>query len=713
MLRIFLVMLLGAGLFMGGAWYAGLLEIDPARPTDGYAPPKKAVSVAELGDDLYQPAPFPEIPKARPSAGVPTVLYGVMNPIETQEVPSEVGGKIWFVGDQIDESVVLAAGSAAFLAEPYYPAKPIKVGADHVYTFYRRHYEGQTVSHGQMLGMIGPAKAIADIEAKQAKIDVSIAKWKAAISAEAEGHERFARAYDLYFNRRPPAISKEELGAAKLTYEKLKSERIGEEGNIIIAKAEKKMADTELHLHELHVALPYKLCSIKTIVRQAGYAVKQGDPVIVVQNLERLQAEALIEEQYFADIKNRIAEVHAARTKDHRPVTATIEPTILEKPAFEFPGHDLDVTSVAVASDLRIVSGSEDKSVCVWERGVKEPLWTLHHSEAVRVVVCSPPTKPGDKKASVCLAGCANGSIYLWNLGGRTDEPKLITEISKAHGENTAITALAFSPNSAFFASGGSDGSIRMWQADGGKLYTFDWEHGVTKGHEDSVTSLHFTPQCRLISVGRDKTLRTWILKRKGAVADRKAIANRDGNVPGLGVSPDGMWMLFDQGRTLKLYSVQTQTLKHTIDMPSNSTPFDTLALFSPDNKLILSAGAAEGRLQLWRVPEGDRRAFEIRQFATRDRVPVACAAFAPVAGSDALFAVSASGQKIYVWSIPTQDDIATHPIRNVPISLISHSIDPSTKQSRIGFEVQNRPEFPRYPNGRFEAGRPVTIVIE
>ena len=57
----------------------------------------------------------------------------------------------------------------------------------------------------------------------------------------------------------------------------------------------------------------------------------------MVQNLERIQAEARIEAQYFG------------RLKRQQKFTATIEPTILEAPTHEFPGHLKDVTSVAVA----------------------------------------------------------------------------------------------------------------------------------------------------------------------------------------------------------------------------------------------------------------------------------------------------------------------------------------------------------------------------
>jgi hypothetical protein len=39
-------------------------------------------------------------------------------------------------------------------------------------------------------------------------------------------------------------------------------------------------------------------------------------------------------------------------------------------------------------------------------------------------------------------------------------------------------------------------------------------------------------------------------------------------------------------------------------------------------------------------------------------------------------------------------------------LTLKTQTLDPSTRQIRVGFEVAN-------PNGRFEAGRPVTIVID
>ncbi|MBI2803618.1 MAG: hypothetical protein HYX68_01375 [Planctomycetes bacterium] len=694
--RIFLVVMLGAGLFMGGIWYSGLLS-EFKNPTtyddDQHGPGQpKVAALTTLGADLFAAAKFPHIPNLPRPAIDPTVLHGTLNPIEQEEVPSLVNGRVLFIGEQVDDAAVLAAGSTAFVAEPYYSAT-IHAGNDKFVKFYRRIYEGETIRQNQMLAMIEPAEALGEVLVRIAKVNGAIAEHEASVQGELEGRVRYVRAIKLW---EAGAMSDEEFGSHKLTYFKLKYEKDSKYHLLQVAEEEKKQADIKLRMHEIRAVLPYKLATVKTILRQRGYAVKQLDPVMIVQNLEKLMAEAQIEEQYFTHLRDR----------PH--VTATIEPMILEKPVYEFPGHARDVTSVAVSKDRKIVSASEDQSVRVWSTTSLAPLRTLEHDAPVRVVVCSPDAA----EKNLCIAGCTDGAIYLWDLDAKDAAP---IKIEKAHGNDVAVTSLAFSPDGAVFASGASDGSITIRSsADGKTRYGFVPENGVAAAHDDAVTSLHFTPQCKLVSAGRDKTLRVWTLKENGAAAEGKPVRHREGNVPNLGVSRDGKWMLFDLGKTLQLLSVQTHELKQTLTVPQNSTPFETLAIFSPDSSLILTAGAPDGRLQLWRTPDSGARAFEVRQFAARDRLPVACAAFSPDAGKGGpnSFAVSASGQKIYVWPIPTSKEVSEHRIERVRMTLKTHALDPSTRHTRIGFEVQN-PVSERYPNGRFEAGRPVTIVIE
>jgi WD40 repeat protein len=692
--RIIVAVTLGAVLFLSGAYYLGLMDDfwRTSPPTDG----KGKVDAADVSKlpNLYDPAPFPKIPDQTESIRDTMRLEGTLSAVETQEVACQMPGGILFIGEQIDETTVAVAGSAAFLAEPYYSA-PIYAGKVTYTKFYRRLYEGDTVRKDQMLAMIEPAKALGEVLSKIAKIGVARADLKAAKAGEDEGNDRHIRAYKLW---RAGALAEEEYGSARLTALKLKGERESAEEKLVVAEVEKDQSEIELDMFRIRAKLAYQTYSIKSLVKQQGAAAKQGDTIMVVQSLERLQAEALIEQQYYA------------RLKDKKLVTATIEPTVIEAPHYEFPGHALDVTTVAVARDMHIVSGSEDRTVCVWKIGALAPLKRFEHETPVRVVACT-PAKDG---TNLCIAGCDDGSIYLWDLDA--DEAKQREPIPKAHGNDNGITALAFSPDGKSFASGASDGSIRIWSADGKERYAFVPEKGVASAHEDAVTALQFTPQCRLVSAGRDKTLRIWKLKDKGAEADGKPIRDRDGNVARPGVSHDGKWMLFDQSHahSLNLLSVESRLLKHTINLPVNAQPFETFAIFSPDDSLILTAGAPENRMQLWRVPEGSQRSFEVRQFATRERKAVSCAAFSPEAGKggDHSFAVSGSGHKLYVWTIPTEAAVKSHRITNVPLTFKTLVLDPTTKQARIAFEIANSPT-PEHPNGRFEAGRPAVIVIE
>ncbi len=689
--RILLVVVMGVGLFLGGTWYSGLLsdfQKAPLRITSNSGD-KPARPETELGPDLYQVEDFKDIPGSTRPPIDPLILHGSLVPTETEEVSSLVNGKVLFIGEQVDDSAVLAAGSAAFLAEPYYFAD-VYAGRTTFVKFYRRIYEGETILQRQMLATIEPGEALGEVLKNMAKIAAAKSEHEATVHGELEGLKRYQTAQVLFDAGK---MAREEHGSAVLTYYKLQAEQRGKFQSVLMAEYEKDQADIRLNMHEIRAVLPYARSTVKTIVKQRGYAVKQGDPVLVVQNLEKLQAEAQIEVQYL--------------TRLPKHVTATIEPTILEAPLHEFPGHNQDVTCLAVAKDLKIVSGSEDKSVCIWVPTSIAPLRKLEHDDAVLALACIPK---GD--TNLCVVGCANGSIYLWDLD--QVEPKAIKVLDKAHGHDAKITSVAFSPDGTLFASGASDGSIRLWSTDGAEhRYAFVPDNGVAQSHEDAVTSLHFTPQSRLISAGRDKTLRVWKLKEKGAVADGKAIRDREGNVSQLGVSQDGNWMLFERGRTLQLLSVKTRTLKHTLNVPNNAS-FETLALFSPDSKLILTAGAPEGRMQLWRTPEGNERSFEVRQFATRERLQVTCAAFSPEAGKEGAnsFVVSASGNKIYRWAIPSAKDVSEHRVERVRMTLKTPALDSSTQTTRVGFEVMN--EFSdRYPNGRFEPGRPVTIVID
>lgn len=688
--------------FFGLAYWLGFFDGPNNVPVVSTAKPA-ARPESELGEFLYTEAKYPKYnPPARPNVD-PIYVRGVMNPTDVQDVPSEVqSGSILFIGVPVDDATVAVAGSAAFMTEPYDFA-PVQLGKTRIHKFYRRLYEGDATQTTHPIGMLDPANAMLELVEKMSKVVAAEADAKAAKATEDEAENRYKTAFKLF---QKGAIAKEDYDGAFLTKVKTEYERVSKEKALDVAKNDVAKSETTLYNHSLRVKLPYSRVMIKSITRDRGAFVKQLEPtVLTVQSVARLKAEGLVEEQYFT------------RLKDRKDITATIEPLILEDPNFEILAHDDQVTSVAVSKDMKIVSAGDDKIVNVWSPKVVAPLQRFEFDAHVKVVACTPP----GSDRNLCLAGCSDGTIKLLNL----DEPDVTkAELAiRTHGSATEITSLAFSADGKYFASGAQDGSIILWttmQNKDGKdefaveKYPFTPSFGVAECHEDAVTALHFTPQCRLVSAGHDGKLKVWKLHTGGAAPDGRTLPRREAHVADLGVTHDGRFMLYESGKVLKWLSIESHSMVHSLAAPTSANIFDKLAIFSPDDSLLLTAGgagAAEGRLQLWCAPHGDERGYEVRQYGTKDRQPVNCAAFSPNAGPGS-FAVSGAGKKVYVWAIPSPVDVKNHCVKDVPIHLNPTNLEFGTSQGRLVIVLDNEASE-KYPNGRFEAGRPVTIVID
>jgi WD40 repeat protein len=370
-------------------------------------------------------------------------------------------------------------------------------------------------------------------------------------------------------------------------------------------------------------------------------------------------------------------------------------------PALELiKSHHGEVTCVGFCADgQHFVSGSEDNSVCVWERGRVDSVLKLRHKAPVRSLACSP-------KGAWLLVGCADGSITLWDL---TQPKEPIKTNSDQH--RGPVTALAFSPDGDYFASGGEDNSIVMWKANGEKLYAFDAEHGVNDPHQGTITSLNFTPQCTLVSASRDNTLRIWNLGKNGAKQAMAPITNRGGTVGQLGVSPQGL-MLFDKGKSIQLLSMADSSTVCVLDNLAGTNPFDTLALFSPDGSLMMTGGAGEGRLHLWKTPTRNTRAYQVRELVTKDRSGITSAAFAP--GKNRFAVTGSKDGFVHIWALPDEATVANHQIwldgNKQALKLDLVELETNAGKTRIAANVENPQSGPE--GYRLRPGQRVTVVV-
>lgn len=771
--RVLLSLLLGGGIFALVGYQAGLFtKTKPdtvVAPKNGGDQARKQASSAELklGAWLFKPAAAPMLKFAQADPSLkrdPVVLGGHMTVLDKIDVSSNLPGQLLFIGEEVPEGAAQVAGVGPFLYEPFQYA-PVEQAGRELIVLYRRLYEDQIVHGNQVVAKINPAKALGELAIKRARVSASHAESRAAVAAFEEAKKRYERADRLFKDK---IIAAEDHGAALLTMIKFYEDSVTKGEAVRLSMIEEDQAEIQLRLHDVRNKIPAQRSFIKTIYRNRGEALREQEPVLQLYSLERLRAEALVEVQDLARIRPGIR--------------VTIEPTQEEGPLRVLPGHRGEITGVAVMgkpTQPLIFTASEDRFVAIWNRYSRSPLQELAHPEPVRSLAVSPPL-PGKKDAAaaqedagkenpgkanqadtgakdeagrmLCLAGLANGSIYVWEVKQTDQGVEIVSSepsipkpkvIERAHRD--AVTSLAFSPDGAFFATGSADSTINLYRtSDLGLIYRFDAEHGAVNPHSGAITSLHFIPQqvdpadmddaartedealrakgealttIQLVSASRDNSVRLWKLMQNGAALRSVPLTGRSGTVPYLGVSRDGKYLLFDRGKDLQLLSGQDSrklnTLKHTVA----GVAFDTLAVFSPDSSLLLTAGAAEGHLQIWRAPTETARGFAVWTLAPneKERFPVTCAAFSPAAGQpgDASFVVSGTKEGyVYLWPVPTADEMNGHRIKNVPVGPVGQSLDATARQVRVGMEIPNPPTA-RHPNGRFLPGRPVTIVID
>jgi WD40 repeat protein len=735
MWRVIFLLFLCLVIFGVVAWSTGFLNPEPtaAGQSSQTGEESDAQPDEQLGNPLYQGKAISAArPKALETGADPTVIPSCqLVVIDKVDVPCRADGKLLFIGTQVtepkdfrDTDKFIQIGKRKIRYRPLQEGSRVQPSAIIVEKNGSKK-EQEKVVFGQMVALLDPTLAENQLEGKQAKLSAARADFKSAIG--------LAKVYQGEVDRLNAAlrISKDAVSASEYAImvankEKYKFEAESKKEAIQVAENDVKEAQILLDFHTLRV--PFQLprgarpedqkILIKTVYKLPGEAVKNQEPVVHLHNITRLRAEGLVNVQYRQGLR--------------QGMKVEVEATTRRKPFRAFLGHRGEVTAVAVSGDDQdpfIISGSEDGSARVWKQSRRGELQIWRHPAAVRSIACTPKGAKDahGKLVNWCLTGCADGSVRLWDLDkipkDSTDPIEPLWVRKEQHGD--AVNCLAFSPPAGdedpqqkgvvkWYVSGGEDNLIKLWKTEAKEdekelVYKFNPD----KGHQGAVTSLHFTPDLKVVSAGRDNTILVWTLCQKGARLNAKqTLTGRSGNVTSLGVSRDGKYALFDQGKRLQVMA-RGQTVG-VIQDPAESAAFETLALFSPDASLILTTNSSEGRLQLWRSPTDYPRSYEVRQFITRENIPVTCAAFGgdtrlkstaiPDANRE-FVAVGTKDGQVLLWAVPGKELVNKEKQLSGKITLMEQTVDPVSKQARIWVEVDNR-------SGNLTPGEIVTIVV-
>jgi eukaryotic-like serine/threonine-protein kinase len=184
---------------------------------------------------------------------------------------------------------------------------------------------------------------------------------------------------------------------------------------------------------------------------------------------------------------------------------------------------------VAISPDgKRLAAGCGDHAVWVWSfefAGIK-PTPLKGHTGTVTAIAFA-------RNADTLLSASADGTVRQWDLKTATDKGSLNATVGpvkclafankrvavggkslavrrktatfeRLDGHNGPVNCVAFNEDGSRVASGGADGTVRIWHVDDGL------ELACLEGHAKPVHAVAFGPDGAIFSGGEDGTLRRW-----------------------------------------------------------------------------------------------------------------------------------------------------------------------------------------------------------
>ena len=270
------------------------------------------------------------------------------------------------------------------------------------------------------------------------------------------------------------------------------------------------------------------------------------------------------------------------------------------------------------SNHLLIASGSDDNTVKIWEEGTgqkasqkadpktdqktnrqaktqgqslfaRESLAHNGYVDALAFIKGKGSEAPaGDYRL---ITGSGSGEIKLWNpLTG-----ELIATIADRAGR---ITSLAVNAEGTSFASGSSNGTLKIWPVKGvlqQKSQTIRQGKAIAQ-LKSQINTLAFNPQNSNLVVSGDQagTIQVWDIQQSKSVLTIASGANR---ITSLSISPDGQYVASGSyDKLIRIWNLETGTLIRTL---SDQNTIVADVVFSPDDQLLASTSDNQS-IKLW-----------------------------------------------------------------------------------------------------------------
>lgn len=273
-----------------------------------------------------------------------------------------------------------------------------------------------------------------------------------------------------------------------------------------------------------------------------------------------------------------------------------------------------------------LVTGSEDKTACVWETCSGSMLGRpLLHEDWVRTVDISP-------NGSVAATGTEDRNCYLWGM------PSGVPLAPRFRHEARVIAA-RFSPDGRSLVTANYDGTARIWSVE-----NVERDGGIR--HDAPIAAVAFGSDGRLLATSaEDRTVRVWESVSGALVC---ALPLQDATERILEFAPDRNLLLTAGGsNNALLWDVQTGKpepffFKHDSEIRA--------AVFSHDGKVV-ATGSDDMTVRVWSARSGGPLPATLRH-----RRPVEMVCFSP--GDRYLLTVT-NDSSAHVWALSNGEYIS------------------------------------------------------